>query len=259
MTDLERLRLRRAGFTTPDPDVSSLGSPAFVGKVASAAANIAVGKFLLVNPTDVLGTELEGGTGTFTSASVTVPAYLIGPGKPATGDYLVTRFVDHRWVVEYTGGSGGGGGGGVLLPNCFCLTPYTLNMISDDETCNYGMFQSCTLQYGPPPASMAVLGYTQYIYTSPELFTDQITGSQFFYYFSCLYNQFFLSRIFPVSPLGDGYRDGILYSWIVGGYGNQCKPFQLEYGAAFPGSDATCSVRINGDIDQVPPGDGYGS
>lgn len=129
--------------------------------------------------------------------------------------------------------------------SCFCDPPVTLNMISANPSCNYQMFQSCTLTYGPPPPAMVEFGYTSDIFTS-ETFNDSLTNDDFFYYFWCQYNQFFLTRVFPVSPFGSPYRDGILYTWIVGGNGNNCKPFSLQSGTPFPGSDLTCSVTITG-------------
>ena len=205
---------------------------------------IAVGKFLLVNPSDVLGAEIEGGAGTFADHAATVPVYLIGPGTPRTGDYLVCRFVDHRWVTEVGGGTSSGASG-VLLPSCFCLVPSTIQMTSADPRCNYKMFQSCTLTYGPPPPAMVAFGYKTNVFTSGT-FTDPLTDSDFFYHFWCQYNQFFLTRIYPTSPYGSPFRDGILYSWAIGGANNTCDPFQLLSGSPFPESDPSCSVTITG-------------
>ena len=129
--------------------------------------------------------------------------------------------------------------------DCFCDPPPTLSMVSGNQDCNYKMFQSCTLRYGPPPPAMRP-GAPVGVFTSTESFVDPITKSSFFYYFSCQYNQFFLTRIFPTSPFGSPYRDATLYSWVVGGYGNTCKPFRLENGAPFPGSDTACQVSIIG-------------
>ena len=148
-------------------------------------------------------------------------------------------------MAELTGG-GTAHGTGISLASCFCSVPATLQMTSGDPNCNYKMFQSCTLQYGPPPPAMVVFGFKVNVFTSTANFIDPISGSSFFYYFSCQYNQFFLTRIFPTSPLGSPFRDAILYSWIVGGYANTCAPFSLIDGAAFPGSDSTCSVSISG-------------
>jgi hypothetical protein len=246
--DLWRLRLA-AGSTRPPSrgDVSG-GTPAFLGKVTTAAP--AVGKFLLVDPVLALGPEAEGGTPVFT---VSVPGagiavYLLGPAVPATGDYLICRHVDHRWVAE-RGTNGGGGSGGVgVIPNCFCTTvPATLTMTSADEMCNYQMFRSCTIQYGPTPACYAALNLPANTFLSVQTFPDPLSNGAIFQYFlTCLYNQFSLTRIYCTSPYGSPYRDGVLYSWVLGGYGNTCSPFRLDSGSAYPGSDATCGVTIDG-------------
>ncbi len=248
--DFERLR---GGSSLSD----RLGSffahdalPAMLGRVISVQAKVKLGQFCRVLPATVLGMEREGGTGAFTDAGQTSTAspvlvYLLGSFVPAVGDYLICRFVDHRWVAETSGGTIVHGSSGILLPSCFCMVPASLRMISAEPNCNYQMFQSCTLQYGPPPPAMVEFGYTSHVFTS-STFHDPLTDSDFFYYFWCQYNQFFLTRIFPTSPFGSPYRDGILYTWIVGGYGNTCEPFQLEDGSPFPGSDLTCSVSISG-------------
>lgn len=96
-----KLRLRRAGLVVPDPEREGGGRPAFVGRVTSTGSRIAAGSFLLVQPTFVLGDEVEGGAGLFTTEEESsVPVYLVGPGTPSTGDYLICRHVDYRWVAE---------------------------------------------------------------------------------------------------------------------------------------------------------------
>ena len=253
--DFERLRIAQSRFDWSGENVGSDALPSFLGRVVTTDANIKVGRFCQVVPSVVLGLEQEGAGGVFAdsamvsgsgTSSAKVSVYMLGSFVPTTGDYLVCRFVDHRWVAETTGGGNMHGGGGVLLPSCFCAVPPVLQMTSADPACNYGMFQSCSIQYGPPPAAMAELGFQSNVFTSSESFYDRISQSSFFYYFSCQYNQFFLTRIYPTSPFGSPYRDGILYNWIVGGYGNTCNPFQLLMGMAYPGSDSTCSVSIIG-------------
>jgi hypothetical protein len=245
--DFARLRLKRAGLVVPDPERFGGGVPAFVGRVTSTGPKIAVGDFLLVQPTFVLGSESEGGTGSLTSVPTDpVPVYLVGPGTPSTGDFLVCRFVDHRWAAERSK-SGNQRGGYGTIPNCFCTAiPAALTMTSSDPTCNYRMFQSCMIQYGPTPAQFAPLNLGPNIFLSTESFADPVAGgAEFFYYLACQYNQFSLTRLYPASPFGSPYRDGILYTWLVGGYGNTCSPFHLDNGMAFPGSDLSCSVTID--------------
>ena len=60
------------------------------------------------------------------------------------------------------------------------------------------------------------------------------------------YNQFFLTRVYPPANGQPAVFDGILYNWIVGSYANSCDPFLLNFGTAYPGSDASCSVTISG-------------
>lgn len=131
---------------------------------------------------------------------------------------------------------------------CFCIAPTTLTMTSRDETCNFDMFQSCTLTWQDTPSCMTPLSLPDQIYSSyPEGFPDPIGGGAIFYYLlTCQYSQFTLSRIYCVSPYGSPYHDGILYTWLLGGYENTCVPFALDFGSPFPGSDASCFVTIDG-------------
>jgi hypothetical protein len=145
-----------------------------------------------------------------------------------------------------------GGGVGIIkgpgdIPNCFCQDiPATLAMTSSDPTCNFRMFQSCTIQWQATPASLGPLNLPPNIYLSTEGFPDPLAGGAIFYYYlNCVFNQFSLTRIYPVSPYGSPFRDGILYAWLLGGYGNTCSPFHLDNGMAFPGSDLSCSVTID--------------
>jgi hypothetical protein len=245
--DFSRLRLKRAGLLMPDPERFGGGIPSFVGRVTSKGSNIAVGKFLMVQPTFALGAEVEGGPGGLTSVPTDpVPVYLVGPGTPSTGDFLVCRFVDHRWAAERSKFGNDRGGFG-KIPLCFCTEiPVTLTMTSSDPTCNYRMFQSCMLQYGPTPAQFSSLNLGANVFLSTESFPDPIAGgAEFFYYLICHFNQISLTRIYPTSPYGSPYRDGILYTWLLGGYGNTCSPLHLDNGMAFPGSDLSCSVTID--------------
>ena len=102
LDDFKQIRQRRAGCVWPESDLIGGGVPAFVGQVTTPATlNIGVGDFLIVRPTSVLGQEAEGGAGVFTPfGSSTVAVYLVGPALASTGDYLVCKFVDNRWVAE---------------------------------------------------------------------------------------------------------------------------------------------------------------
>ena len=135
------------------------------------------------------------------------------------------------------------------FPGCFCPTaPQNLAMFSGSETCNYGMFQSCSIVYGPTPAGYADLGLGTNSWLSTESFPDVIADNAMFQYLlTCYYNQFNLSRVYLDSPYGSPYRDGNLYTWVVGSYANTCVPFSLTSGTTFSGSDAACYVSITGD------------
>jgi hypothetical protein len=196
----------------------------------------------------VLGDEVEGGSSDFaTAGSKMVPVYLVGPGVPSTGDFLVCKFVDNRWVADRTTPVGSGTGGVGTINFCFCENvPPTLTMTSASSTCNYGMFQSCTLQYGDVPAAYVALDLGEKAFISVESFPDIVAGGALFqYYLTCLYNVFSLTRIYATSPYGSPYIDGVLYTWFVGSYGNTCSPSHLDNGTAYPGSDGLCSVTID--------------
>ena len=253
--DFERLRFAQARNHRSDAEAGSDALPSFLGRVVSSGTNLKAGQFCKVVPSTVLGIEQEGGSGVFAdstagSASSATPAtvfvYLLGSLPPKTGDFLVCRFVDHRWVAETSGAGSGPGLGGVIIPTCLCTVPPSLQMTSAHPQCNYGMFQSCSLSYGPPPPSMAAFGLKNNVFTSPRSFVDPITNAEFYYYLNCQGNQFFLTRIYPTSPYGSPYRDGILYTWVIGENGNTCTPLQLIHGSSYPGSDPTCSVSITG-------------
>lgn len=100
--DWERLRYRldaAEDAASRKPDRDSSGSAAFVGQVTTLAP--AVGKFLMVRPIVIFGAETEGGAGTFSvPGTPTRAVYLVGPDTAMTGDYLVCRRVQQRWVAE---------------------------------------------------------------------------------------------------------------------------------------------------------------
>lgn len=144
------------------------------------------------------------------------------------------------------GGSGSGGGETGRIPDCFCSpTPATLTMTSTDPECNFRMFQDCTITWQANPGNLGTL--PDHCYLSTEGFPDPVSGgSIFYYYLTCQYNLWTLTRIWPESPYGSPFRDAVLYTWVMGGFGNTCSPFRLDYGSAFPGSDLTCEVKIDG-------------
>lgn len=104
--DLERLRLSDADFGL---DLASrLQSedgrvPAVVCLVSTDGSfPAAAGRFYKVVPQVVLGTETEGSSATFSSASGGFYAYNLGATIPTNGTTkVVCSFVPHRWVFEY--------------------------------------------------------------------------------------------------------------------------------------------------------------
>lgn len=165
-----------------------------------------------------------------------------------------------QWVA--TGGGSTPGGGGVVAPGCVCATPYTISMLSRVPSCNYQMYQSCTLQYGPAPAGVGNFKDTAgKAWTSTASFVDPISTSSFYYQLICFSNVYRLDRIFPTSVFGANSRDAGLYSWTLGDtsqYGtNSCPgspfpgPWNMPQGRAFNGSDATCSVALSAAATQV--------
>lgn len=162
--------------------------------------------------------------------------------------------------LKFGGGTGGGSGGiGDGFPFCYCPDPpATLAMVSSDPLCNFRMFQSCTIQYGPTPAEFVPLNIGPNNYFSTTSFPDPLAdGALFYYLLTCQQNFWILTRIYPTSPYGSPYRDAILYTWIVNTNApfvpgqNTCGDDRLNlqnphlYGA-FAGSDLSCSVTING-------------
>ncbi len=133
-----------------------------VGQVVTA--NPTVGKFMLVDPISVTGMEAEGLAGVVTAnGSVSVPVYLVGPGAPVAGDWLVCRFVDYRWVAERKATNQ------TQHNPCQCTWPRKLNYrgsIGQAESAFYfinlygnGSYSgpepsSYTLTYGPRPADI---------------------------------------------------------------------------------------------------------
>ncbi len=242
--DYKRLRLAAGRRAANEARPPVAGAPAFVGQVRSAAALIAVGRFLLVEPSYALGAEAEGGDGSLNVGTGSlVPVYLLGPSVPATGEFLICRFVDHRWVAE-RGRAGLAGPPPIAIPSCSCPVPAKLKMASVPPGGNHGMFQSGTITYQDTPSWAADLGLPPKIFLSDQPFPDPLDGAAFYYYFYCRNDQFLLTRLYPVSPYGSPYRDALLYSWLLGGSGNSCDPFHLDGGKPYPGSDP-CSVQIN--------------
>lgn len=236
--DLQRLRVSRAASRDGGSGPTSGSGRAFVGKVTTAMP--AVGEFLLLQPVTVLGAESEGSAGSFTppDTAARVAAYLLGPGVPVTGDYLVARSVDNRWVVERSGRSGYDYHYIVDIPGCFCdPLPATIGMSVSDPTADFGLFQPCTIVYGPTPAMYNLLLLGPNCYLSTTTFPDAVNGgAPYSFLLTCSFNTFSLSRVYADLG-GTQFRDGILYSWVIALGDNTCVPFHMGTGLPFPGSD----------------------
>jgi len=187
------------------------------GRVIAPVVGATAPVWVNVHPVRLSGPDSPGSVATLDAdASQVIPVLVLGT-VPAVGDYLVAKAVDGRWAAQRPGKGGGSPYQTITLPSCFCPVPKTLRMTSVDEACNYRMFQSCTLQYGPPPAIFASLNITGPTFLGTTLFLDPISNASFYYHLYCLNNQFLLTRLYPTSPYGSPFRDGTLYTWLTGG------------------------------------------
>ena len=148
---------------------------------------------------------MEGGPGLLSvDQSTTLSVFVLGPGVPREGDDLICRFVGHRWVAEKMTGSRPST---VDLGNCLCeFVPAVLTMYSADTSSDGGMFQDCTLSYGPTPAEFAPLSLGDECFLSNQSFVEAQSGYPFRYYFYCT------SRG-STSPASSSTRRATLRSW----------------------------------------------
>lgn len=245
MADLDRDRFRRL-FGRPDQTLkSALGTPAMLGTVISTAANIAVGSFLIVQPTAALGAGVEGGSGSITVDSETVPVLLLGPHLAATGDLLVCRFVNYRWVAERASPAGGPTH---TIPGCPCTA------IPDQLFLHVGVAAPpgldyvvpMILQYGPKPAALAFYNADPNGYYSTAPHTTSDGNFKVWYWFGCSAGLYFLQFLYdPTSPNGYPER-GLIMSWLVGLSGNTCTPFSLTNGTSSVSLYRSQGISING-------------
>lgn len=243
--DVERLRLSQAERETFEPETPGSSVSRFVGRVRSTSPNINVGKFLLVRPEIVTGTESEGQAPTFTDAGSTdLPALLLGPGKPAPGDRLIVRSTDSRWVAKRRDSSGSGGTGTLL--GCVCAHPPATLTMTVAGACTDGRFYNTTITYKPVPAGLGALQLGANAYLSDSSFPDPQTGDVFYYFLSCFANVVRISRVFETSIYGSPFLDSVIYFWTLGFPGNTCSPFSLTNGTVFAGGDPNCDVDITG-------------
>jgi hypothetical protein len=244
--DLDRERYRRL---FPDPARATLavaGAPAFVGRVTTATP--VVNKFMLVTPTVVLGAETEGGGGTIADVAGSVPVLPLGPVAPALNDYVVCRFVGHRWVCEKCGAPAGPTP--VSLPGCPCTDiPRTLYLHVERQPrpgVESVLFPS-DITYGARPSDLSLYTGTH----NPGWFsTGKFQSSDFFYifryYFTCesgLYKLYLV--ITPDSPLGYPGASALAEA-LVGIPGNTCSPFSLHALSTASPTYAAQGVTIDG-------------
>jgi hypothetical protein len=138
-------------------------------------------------------------------------------------------------------------GGGVSIPGCPCApTPTSLTMVSSKPSSNNGIFQSAVFAYGPTPAALLPVVLTPNSYLSTASFYDPVLKANFWYYLTCYFGAYVLTRVYITTPVGSPFRDGIRYTWFVGLPGNTCTPFALTVGSMFSGGDTSCVVTITG-------------
>jgi hypothetical protein len=245
MDDSALLRARFRSITAGPETTPPKGPEPFVGIVfAQTMLPTAAGLYFATHPLDITGNEIEGGSATLTTNSdITIFVDIIG--RPAAvGDLVLARWVGYRWVAVRLGSAGGGGGGGtVSTPGCACASsPVTITQTSSEPASNNRMFQDASIVYGPTPPALLPVVLQPSSYISTASFPDPIVGSSFYYYFTCYFGGYALSRVYPTSVLGNPYRDAIRYSWIPGFPGNTCTPFLLASGEIYSGGDRTCNV-----------------
>lgn len=209
-----------------------------VGRVITPDGQIGVKQFILVQPVSVWGHEAEGAPGVIADLpGPPVAVYLVGSRVARTGDLLVCRFVNFRWVAQRRGS----------LPdrqpvlNCPCATmPRTITQVSSNENSRY---RSCTYVWGqfPPGAP-----FPDRNYYSQQSFLDEVTNDLFYHYVNCNLGFIFMGRWFPQGSDGNLYaNEGTLFQWLVGMPGNTCDPFLMSNGQVLPGVIGPQFVTLN--------------
>ena len=227
---------------------SPAGQPSFVGRVvADAHQPTASGYYYLVNPVSVVGSEAEGGSpALLPDTTTTALVCVIGTRAPSSGDDLICRFVENRWVAERYGATPPPPPPPTpTIPGCTCTSiPATLHM-SSSGPCVPSDFQTCTIQWGPTPTEFTSLGLGANCFLSTQVFNDPFTGGTFRYNLGCDTVYFRLSRVYEPSSFGPAYHDSAIYTWQISSPGNSCSPFLLSSGTIYPGGDSRCFVTIS--------------
>jgi hypothetical protein len=229
--------------------LSPAGQPSFVGRVvADAKQPTAPGYYYLVNPVAVLGAESEGGSPTLVAdATITALVCVIGTKAPPSGDDLICRFVENRWVAERYGASSPPPPPPppVTITGCTCTAIPTTLQMSSSGPCVASAFQACTLQWGPIPSEFSSLGLGANCFLSTEVFDDPFTGGTFRYNLNCSSVFFRISRVYEPTDSSPAYHDSTIYTWQIGATGNSCSPFLLASGTIYPGGNSLCVVTIS--------------
>lgn len=235
LSELEKLRLIRAGRDESQVDRQTANGLPFVGRVTTATP--AVDKFVNVIPQILLGDEVENGTASWADAGSTpVPVLLLGPGVPATGDRVLARSVGHRWVARRKAAGGGGGTGSLGL--CCDPSPGTITLAVVGGFA--GVIEDCTLVYGATPPGLAPY-LPANTYLSTTTFFDAF-GEEYRYYLSCSGSALNLIHVYESSIFGAPYGGvGQVYTWTTG-VPNTCSPFSYTLGSPPPGQSWTATL-----------------
>lgn len=217
----------------------------FVGKVVrSPIVGTGIGRYLAVNPVTILGSEIEGESGTLIEdTNTTIIVFDIGATIPSPGDRLVCRFIDHRWITRLDGRSQPST---AQLLGCNCTSaPLTLQMVVSSPACANSLLQSCTFVFSATPVELSALHLGDFCYLSNSMYKDPDTGDFFYYYLGCFSTIFRVSRVFPTSVYGSPFLDSVIFFWSLGLPGNSCDPFLLSNGQFFYGSNPDCTAVIS--------------
>ena len=235
--DLEILRELGRGW---NPIQAEAIQSAPVRLVRATSASTGPGLIFFAHPVDATGAETEGGSGTLTSGSATVPVLNVGPGTVIAGDYLVARFVSHRWAAGRKATATG-----YYVTGCPCLVPGTIYMSVVHPEANFHMFHDATLVYGAVPSGLAPLGLGANAFLSTASFNDDFSADSFRYHIFCSSGFYCLTRVYEASIYGSPYLEATRYRWLSGLTGNTCVPFLLTNGKIFSGGDASTVITLS--------------
>lgn len=131
---------------------------------------------------------------------------------------------------------------------CGCDVPQVLAMTNNNPGCNSGMFQPCTIRYGPTPAALSTLALGTSCFLSDESFID-VFGDRFRYYLNCTGttisgSEYTLTRVYVTSIFGSPFRDSVRYTWPMSTAGNSCSPFALINGILYAGGTGPCTPHV---------------